>query len=66
MNKMETELSRTQIFVLLLVGMICLTIICCVIWIVTNDLTYTFHVTTDNNTLEIFKSINYTAITNSS
>ena len=68
LNKMTTinDLSRTQVFVLLLVSIICLSIIACVIWIVTNDLTYTLHITSDNNTLEIFKSINYTAIANSS
>ena len=56
------DLTGRQQFILLLVSIICLTIITCTIWIVTADMTMTFHVTSDNNTVEIFRSINYTAI----
>jgi len=57
-------MNNKQKWILLIVGVICITFIIIAFLITQTDATMTFHVTSDNNTLEIFRSINYSAITN--
>lgn len=57
-----SDFSRKQQFILLLVILIGFMIIGCIFMITQTDAVMTFHITTDNNTLEIFKTINYTAL----
>ena len=48
--------------VFIIIGMVCLMLMAVAAIITQTNAIITFHVTSDNNTLEIFRTINYTAI----
>ena len=56
------DFNKKQQFIITLVMLIGIIILVNVFMITQTDAVMTFHITSDNNTLEIFKTINYTAL----
>lgn len=56
------EYTTKQKFIFSVIMLIGIILMVCILLITQTDAVMTFHVTSDNNTLEIFKTINYTAI----